>query len=49
MIYLVSNQKQLFETDLYKEISFEEARKAICSLNIIQFDTETSGLKNVNF
>ena len=44
MIYLVSNQKQLFETDLYKEISFEEARKAICSLNIIQFDTETSGL-----
>jgi DNA polymerase I-like protein with 3'-5' exonuclease and polymerase domains len=44
MIYLISNQKNLFETDLYQEISFEEARNAICKLNIIQFDTETSGL-----
>ena len=44
MIYLISNQKQLFKTDLYSEISFEEARKAICKLNVIQFDTETSGL-----
>jgi hypothetical protein len=49
MIYLISNQKQLFKTDLYSEISFEEAREAICKLNTIQFDTETSGLKNVNF
>ena len=44
MIYLISNQKNLFESDLYKEISFEEAQNAICKLNVIQFDTETSGL-----
>lgn len=44
MIYLISNQKQLFKTDLYSEISFEKAREAICKLNIIQFDTETSKL-----
>jgi len=44
MIYLISKQKQLFKTDLYFEISFEEARNAICKLSVIQFDTETSGL-----
>ena len=44
MIYLISKQKQLFKTDLYSEISFEEARNTICKLNVIQFDTETSGL-----
>jgi ribonuclease D len=44
MIYLISNQKNLFKTDLYSEISFEKAREAICKLNVIQFDTETSGL-----
>ena len=44
MIYLVSKQKQLFKTDLYSEISFEEAKNALEKLNIIQFDTETEGL-----
>ena len=44
MIYLISKQKQLFETDLYSEISFEEAKKALEQLNIVQVDTETMGL-----
>ena len=44
MIYLISKQKSLFETNLYKEISFEEAINALKKLNIIQFDTETEGL-----
>ena len=44
MIYLISKQKSLFETDLYKEISFEKAKENLYKLNIIQFDTETSGL-----
>lgn len=44
MIYLISKQKQLFETDLYSEISFEEAKEALEQLNIVQVDTETMGL-----
>ena len=44
MIYLISNQKQLFKTDLYSEISFEEAKNALEQLNVIQVDTETEGL-----
>jgi len=44
MIYLVSNQRSLFETDKYKEISFEDAKKKLYELSVIQLDTETSGL-----
>lgn len=44
MIYLISNQKSLFESDLYSEISFEEAKTALSKLNVIQLDTETAGL-----
>ena len=44
MIYLVSNQKSLFETDLYKEMSFKDAKEYLWELKKIQFDTETMGL-----
>lgn len=44
MIYLISNQRSLFETDLYKEISFEKAKSILEQLDIIQFDTETDKL-----
>lgn len=44
MIYLVSNQKSLFETDIYKEISFKDAKEYLWELKRIQFDTETMGL-----
>ena len=44
MIYLISNQRSLFETDLYKEISFEKAKSILEQLNVIQFDTETDKL-----
>ena len=43
MIYLISKQQSLFNSDLYSEISFEKAIKALCELNVIQFDTETMG------
>lgn len=44
MIYLISNQKNLFKSDLYKEISFNEAKNNLEKLQTIQFDTETMGL-----
>ena len=44
MIYLVSKQKSLFETDLYKEISFKDAKEYLWELKRIQTDTETMGL-----
>lgn len=44
MIYLISKQQSLFKTNLYNEISFEKAKQALESLNIIQFDTETNKL-----
>ena len=44
MIYLISKQKSLFETDLYQEMSFKDAKEYLWELNTIQFDTETLGL-----
>jgi DNA polymerase I-like protein with 3'-5' exonuclease and polymerase domains len=43
MIYLVSNQKQLFTCEDYKELSPEESVKMILSWERVQFDTETTG------
>ena len=44
MIYLISNQKSLFETDLYQEMSFKDSKEYLWELNTIQFDVETMGL-----
>ena len=44
MIYLISNQKSLFKSNLYKEISFEQAKNNLEQLKVIQVDTETMGL-----
>ena len=44
MIYLISKQRGLFETDLYEEISFLEAKSNLEKLQVIQVDTETAGL-----
>lgn len=43
MIYLVSNQKQLFDSDVYKELSPEESLEIMNSWERVQFDTETTG------
>ena len=43
MIYLVSNQKQLFTNEDYQELSPEESLKMILSWERVQFDTETTG------
>ena len=44
MIYLVTNQKELFESEVYKIISVEESLKLLNTLTIVGLDTETEGL-----
>jgi hypothetical protein len=43
MIYLVSNNKTLFESSNYKLITTQESLDIINSWEVVQFDTETSG------
>ena len=43
MIYLVSNQRPLFETDEYKMLSPKDAVDMVFSWERVQFDTETTG------
>lgn len=43
MIYLISNQKQLFPNELYKECTLNDAISIISTWDIVQFDTETTG------
>ena len=43
MIYLVSGQQSLFESDLYKHISIEESLDIMKDWKICQLDSETSG------
>ena len=43
MIYLVSNQKPLFETDDYKELSLKDAIDMIMAKDWIEYDSETEG------
>ena len=44
MICLVTRQQELFENDFYKPMSVEDSLKEISSWNMIQFDTEGTGL-----
>lgn len=44
MIYLVTNQGQLFENEVYKIISVEESLRLLDTLSIVGLDTETTGL-----
>lgn len=44
MIYLVTNQKELFKNEVYKIISVEESLKLLNTLTIVGLDTETEGL-----
>lgn len=43
MIYLVSNQKQLFDSDEYEVLSPKDSLDMIHSWERVQFDTETTG------
>ena len=43
MIYLVSNQQELFESNTYKIITLEESLTIISNWKMCQLDTETSG------
>jgi len=44
MIYLVSNQTELFDVSHFSIISLEESIDILKNLNVIALDTETSGL-----
>lgn len=44
MIYLVTNNKELFKNDLYKIIGVDESLHLLSSLEVVGLDTETSGL-----
>lgn len=44
MIYLVSKQQSLFNSDKYQTISLEEAFNILNPLKEVQFDSETEGL-----
>ena len=44
MVYLVSQNKTLFESALYKMVSFEEALTMLFPLKEVQIDSETMGL-----
>lgn len=44
MIYLVTNQKELFKNEVYKIISVEESLKLLNTLTVVGLDTETEGL-----
>ena len=43
MIYLVSNQQELFESTEYKTITLEESLEVIKDWKIYQYDSETTG------
>lgn len=43
MIYLVTKNRQLFQSEFYQIISEEQSLQMIHSWDIVQFDTETSG------
>lgn len=44
MIYLVSHNKSLFQTDKYIEATIEQAMSVLLPLKLCQLDTETKGL-----
>src|SRR5678809_1311405 len=44
MIYLVSNQTKLFDSEVYTNISLEEAITMMSTWTRIQYDSETTGL-----
>lgn len=44
MIYLVSNQAELFDSDVYERLSVQDSINMICSWNKVQYDSETKGV-----
>lgn len=44
MIYLVTNNPNLQNTEDYKVISVEDSLEKLCPLQIVGLDTETSGI-----
>lgn len=43
MIYLISEQLELFETDTYQRLSVSDSLDMMESWDVLQFDSETSG------
>ena len=44
MIYFVTNQTELLESDIYKIINVEESLQLLKDCKVLQFDSETDGL-----
>ena len=44
MIYFVSNNNELFKSNLYERMTLEESIRELKSWTLFQFDTETTGL-----
>lgn len=47
MIYLVTNQLELYDNPEYEIISVEKSIEMISSWDIIQYDSETTGRLNL--
>lgn len=43
MIYLVTNQNELFESEIYQHITYEQSLDLLNSVDILQYDSETTG------
>ena len=43
MIYFVTNQTKLIESDIYKIITVEESLQLLKDCKVLQFDSETTG------
>lgn len=43
MIYLVTNQNELFESDIYNHITYEQSLDLLNSVDVLQYDSETTG------
>ena len=44
MIYFISNNNELFKSNLYERMTLEESIRELKSWTLFQFDTETTGL-----
>lgn len=47
MIYVVTREQKLFESELYKVISTEESLQLLKDCKVLQYDSETTGRLNL--
>lgn len=47
MIYVVTREQKLFESNFYKTISIEESLQLMEDCKVLQYDSETTGRLNL--